>query len=102
MEILNKNTFYQKIGTDKLVLIDFFATWCMPCRMLAPILEGVAEANKDIDVCKLDIDESNELAREYRVFSVPTLILFKNGKAVDHLVGLNSVDAINDFIAKNR
>ena len=74
----------------------------MPCRMLAPILEGVAEANKDIDVCKLDIDESSELAREYRVFSVPTLILFKNGKAVDHLVGLNSVDAINDFIAKNR
>ncbi|MDD4350825.1 MAG: thioredoxin [Clostridia bacterium] len=102
MEILNKNTFYQKIGSDRLVLVDFFATWCMPCRMLAPILEGVAEANKDIDVCKLDIDESSELAREYRVFSVPTLILFKNGKAVDHLVGLNSVDAINDFIAKNR
>lgn len=102
MEILNKNTFFQKIGSDKLILVDFFATWCMPCRMLAPILEGVAEANKDIEVCKLDIDESNELAREYRVFSVPTLILFKNGKAVDHLVGLNSVDAINDFIAKNR
>lgn len=74
--------------TGKLVLVDFFATWCGPCRMLAPELEKVAEAVKDFaEVVKVDVDENRNLAKEYGVMSVPTLVVVKDGEQLDRVVG---------------
>ena len=74
--------------TDKPMLVDFYAEWCFPCKMLSPVLEEVAQHyDGRIVVAKLDIDKSRKIARQFNVKSVPTLILFKNGEPVDHRVG---------------
>ena len=76
------------LGSDKLVLVDFWATWCGPCRMVAPVLEEIAAENADtLTVAKLDIDHNPKVARDYRVMSIPTLILFKGGQPVKQIVG---------------
>jgi thioredoxin 1 len=76
------------LGSDKLVLVDFWATWCGPCRMVAPVLEEIAaEHAETITVAKLDVDENPETARDYRVMSIPTMILFKGGTPVKQIVG---------------
>lgn len=76
------------LKNGKLVLVDFFATWCGPCRMLAPELEKVAEAVKEFaEVVKIDVDESRNLAKEYGVMSIPTLVVMKDGEEVDRVVG---------------
>ncbi|MFQ6752182.1 MAG: thioredoxin [Clostridia bacterium] len=85
-------------GSEGLVVIDFSATWCMPCRMLKPIIEKVAEKMPDVDFYNIDVDENEEVAKRYRIFSVPTLVCFRDGKKVDSLVGLNSFDDIVDFV----
>lgn len=80
-------------------LIDFFAEWCGPCRMLVPVLEEVAERRKsELTVAKLDIDEAQEIASQYRVTSIPTMILFKNGQEIGRLIGLKDADALIEFI----
>ncbi len=73
---------------EKAVLVDFYADWCAPCRMMEPILEGLVKDNTDIKVVKVNVDESQELAGEYGVMSIPTMYIFKNGKAVKQLIGL--------------
>jgi thioredoxin 1 len=70
----------------------------MPCRLLAPILEQVADTRTDVNFFNLDIDENEEIAKRYRIFSVPTLMAFKNGKMVDSLVGLNSFEEVLEFV----
>lgn len=75
----------QKLGT---VLVDFWAAWCGPCRMLAPTLEKIASENPKIKVCKIDIDEQPELASEYRIMSVPTLLAFRDGEVTDSSLGV--------------
>ena len=90
--------FDEIINSDELTIIDFSATWCMPCRMLAPILEQVADERTDISFYNIDIDDSEEIAKRYRIFSVPTLMAFKQGKVIDSLVGLNSFDEILEFV----
>ncbi len=102
MEIVNKSNFDSVIASGKLTLVDFSATWCMPCRMVAPILEKIANNKPDlVNIVKLDIDESEEIARRYRVFSVPTLMLFKDGENLDSMVGLNTYEKILEFIEKH-
>ena len=102
MEIVNKSNFESVIASGKLTLVDFSATWCMPCRMVAPILEKIANNKPDlVNIVKLDIDESEEIARRYRVFSVPTLMLFKDGENLDSMVGLNTYEKILEFIEKH-
>lgn len=90
--------FEDLINGEELTIIDFSATWCMPCRMLKPILERVANKVTDVSFYNLDIDENEDVARRYRIFSVPTLVCFKEGKKIDSLVGLNSYDDIVAFI----
>lgn len=90
--------FDDLINRDTLTVVDFSATWCMPCRMLKPILERVTEVFDDIDFFEIDIDDNEEIAKRYRIFSVPTLVCFKSGKKIDSLVGLNSYDDIVEFI----
>jgi|SRR5215207_10965496 len=76
------------LQNDKLVLVDFWATWCGPCRMVAPVLEEIAAEHSDtLTVAKLDIDQNPQVSRDYRVMSVPTLILFKGGEPVKQIVG---------------
>ena len=97
MDSVNELDFDEIINNEELTIIDFSATWCMPCRMLAPILEEVANKMDYVNFYNLDIDENEEIAKRYRIFSVPTLMAFKQGKVVDSLVGLNSYDDVLAF-----
>lgn len=87
------------LTSDKAVLVDFWATWCGPCKMVAPVLEEIASEHGDkITVAKLDIDENPGTARDYQVMSIPTLILFKGGKPVKQIVGAKPKAALlNDL-----
>lgn len=82
------------------VLVDFYAQWCGPCKMLAPILDQVAAENDNVTIAKLDIDEGLEIAKEFGVMSVPTLIFFKGGEEKERLMGLRPKKVIEDTIAK--
>lgn len=98
--ILNNSQFYNKVRTsDKLVVMDFFATWCGPCKMLAPIFESLSNEMSDkVDFAKIDIDRSFEVAEEYKVASVPTMIIFKKGKEVQRIVGFVPKEQIKSKI----
>lgn len=85
---INRESFEKIIAQDgKTVLVDFWATWCGPCRMIAPVLEEVAKERPDVTVCKVDVDEERELALEYGVSSIPTLLVFRDGKVVNQSIG---------------
>ena len=85
---INKDNFHNEVlNSEKPVLLDFFASWCGPCRMVGPILDEIAEEREDIKVCKVDIDEQPELASRYRVMSVPTLMVMREGKIVEQSIG---------------
>lgn len=88
---INNNNFSQEVlNSDKTVLVDFFATWCGPCKMLSPIVDELAGEHPEIKVCKIDVDQEQELARQFQVMSIPTLIVFKNGQPVNKSLGLKS------------
>ena len=96
MEItITKDNFENEVlKSDKPVLVDFFATWCGPCKMLMPTIDEIANERADIKVGKVDVDENMELAKEYKVFSVPTLLAFKDGKLIKQMVGVQSKEQI--------
>ena len=96
------NDFNELIKSDKPTLVDFFATWCGPCRMQGPVLEEVKNKVGDTaNVLKVDIDKNVELAQRYRVQSVPTIILFKSGEAVWRAVGLPQGDVLEANIKEH-
>lgn len=80
------------------VLVDFFATWCGPCKMLSPVLEEVAQENPNINVLKIDVDEFGELAARYGIQAIPTLMLFKNGQRVETRMGYQNKNQLVAFI----
>ena len=89
MEITMDNFEQEVLNSDVPVMIDFWATWCMPCKMLAPVIEELAEeANGAYKVGKIDVDRSPSLAAQFGVMSIPTVIVFKNGKAAEKSVGV--------------
>ena len=85
---ITKETFEKEVlQSEKTVLLDFFATWCGPCKMLAPILDEIAEEREDIKVCKVDVDQESELAAQYQVVSIPTLFVIEKGQVVNQSLG---------------
>ena len=90
------------LGSDQLVLVDFWAEWCGPCRMIAPILEQVAESmDGKVQIAKLNVDENQDVAVKYQVSSIPTLILFKDGEVADRVMGALPQSALEKFIERN-
>ena len=86
MEIIKANSanFEEEVlKSEKPVLIDFYADWCGPCKMLSPIIDEIAEENSDIKVVKVNVDDSQDLAMKYQVMSIPTLVVIKNGKEIN-------------------
>ena len=82
------------LNSDKKVLVDFFATWCGPCRMLSPIIEEIKEERKDIKVISIDVDQEVKLSQEYSIFTIPCLIVFENGKEVVRNSGFMSKEEV--------
>ena len=98
---LTKTEFESKvINSDRVSLVDFFATWCGPCQMLTPVLEKISEERNDFDIYKVDIDEEMELAIKYGVEVVPTMIIFKNGNPVGRLEGFHDKSSLIEEISK--
>lgn len=91
------NNFNEQIK-EGVVLVDFFATWCGPCKTQAPVLEELKEDRSDVKVVKIDVDQETEIAREYGVMSIPTLILFKDGKEVAKNVGFMPKELLVQWI----
>ena len=96
---IDKNNFEAEVlNSDKVVLLDFFAEWCGPCKMIAPTLEEIAAENEHIKVCKIDVDNVPDLARQFKVTSIPLLVVMKDGKIVDQALGARPKDAILKLI----
>lgn len=96
MKVLNEMEFVEQVEkSEDLVLVDFYAEWCGPCKMMSPILDQISEEVKDFaKVYKVDIDESQNLAVKYSIMAVPTMKIFKNGEIVDEIVGFQPKDGI--------
>ena len=99
---LSDSTFDETVASDGVpVLVDFWAEWCGPCKMIAPILEEIAdEQGEALQVAKLNVDEAGDIARRFEVMSIPTLILFKDGEPVKRIVGAKPKQALLDDIAE--
>ena len=96
--ITSQNFEEEVLKSEKPILIDFWATWCGPCKTMAPIVEEIAEERTDIKVCKIDVDQEPELARQYRVKSIPTFLVFKEGEVVKRDMGVMSKEEVEGLI----
>ena len=99
-EITHENFEQEVLKADGKVLVDFYAPWCGPCKMIAPVLEQVAESNQDIKVVKVDTDQAPELMAQFGVRGIPTLLLVKDGEAIDRKVGAASLKQVSEFVAQ--
>ena len=96
---INKNNFENEVlNSDKTVLLDFWASWCAPCRMEVPIVEEIADERRDIKVGKINVDEEPELANKFSIMSIPTLVVMKNGKIVQQVSGARPKKAILEML----
>ena len=91
---INKENFEQIKNGDQVVLIDFYADWCGPCRMVAPVVEEIAKENANVVVGKINVDDDPEIAQAFDIVSIPTLVVMKDGKVVNTAVGVRTKDQI--------
>jgi len=94
IKLTKENFDFEALQSDKTVLIDFWAPWCGPCRMLSPTIDEIAKEREDIKVCKINVDEEPELAQRFSVMSIPMLVVVKNGQVTNTSVGMRPKDAI--------
>ena len=95
---LDDKSFKDFIDQKELTIVDFFATWCPPCKMLAPIVEELAQEAEGYQIAKIDIDQAIDIANEYGVMSIPTIIFYKDGQEIQRLVGFRNKDELLDEI----
>ena len=98
LEVTSENFEEKVLKNEKTVLVDFYADWCGPCKMLAPIVDQIATEKQDIQVCRINIDNEENLAVEYGIMSIPTLVVIKNGSEVNRTVGVVSKSEILEMI----
>ena len=101
-KVASNDNFAELLESEKLVIVDFWATWCGPCRMLSPILDEVEEEMQEkIQVVKVNVDDADEIAAQYRIMSIPTLLFFKNGEIVEKTVGAMPKNVLVEKINAN-
>ena len=101
MSIINltKDSYHNEVmETEKVVVIDFWATWCGPCKMMAPVVEEVAKDYPDVKVCKVNVDEEPDLSNAFKIVSIPTIVVIKNGEIIDSVVGYRPKEDIEKII----
>lgn len=98
---LEKNNFKEIIESNKIVVVDFFANWCGPCKMLSPVIEDLSNEMTNVTFLKVDVDNFNEIASEFQIMSIPAIIIFKDGKVVGKSVGFQPKDALKKLISQN-
>lgn len=98
LNITKENFDKEVLQAEGTVLVDFWASWCGPCRMIAPAVEKISEEHPDVKVCKVNIDDEQELAIKYGVMSIPTLMVVKNGEVVNTAVGLRPKEEIEELL----
>ncbi len=99
IEITDNNFDEEVLKADKPVLLDFWASWCGPCKMLSPLVDEISETTDKVKVGKVNVDDEEDLAVKYQIASIPTLLLFKDGKVAKQSVGFISKDQLLDFIS---
>lgn len=97
----NENEFNNYLKNHQLVLVDFYAEWCGPCKMLSPVLEEISKTHPEVAILKINVDENPNLCQTYKVMSIPYVLFFKNGELVDSFLGFQSKDQVINFVEKN-
>ena len=101
VDINSQNFSSEVLGSEKLVLVDFWAPWCVPCKVIAPTVEKIATEHSDrVKVAKANVDDDQDLATELSIFNIPTIVFFKRGKEHSRLIGVNTKEAIEAKIEK--
>ena len=98
LKVTSENFEEEVLKSEKVVLVDFYADWCGPCKMLSPVMEEIAQENEDIKVVKINIDNQRDLALDYDVMTIPTVVAIKNGQEIDRLVGVADKSEILNLI----
>ena len=100
MKVLNQKNFQKEINKDKLVVVDFYADWCMPCRLLQPVLEKLEKEFSDVEFAKLNTDENPQIAMDFAIFSIPTVLIFYRGEVVGSFIGAMPESVVRKEIEK--